>query len=340
MATKTPFNAPDRTTCPYSPSDSKAMAVIKFLTYSRSRSLPENQFKDQVSALIEKEKRAAKSPAHCKHPIHHAEIVKKNWIEQGIWNPNWKKYEPGPEWLHEAPPRLTTVELATASLAERAEVSERLADFKDKSRPWHQFLYQVRQTQQRNSEEFFEQQTRPGVPLPKDTFSVAYEEVKQIWQERHIWQKEWTVLPGITWMHEYSLETVLRDALGDDCVDNCPDVQNAIKADKQRENDAIKAGIAEFMKRDRTHPNPTWAAVEKATGEERSNKKRKTSKAFDKESKKTTTPAAPAQKPPEVEQLKSKQVKKVCKELGVSVRRSPRLLELERREGAKNYRIG
>lgn len=197
--------------------------------------------------------------------------------------------------------------------------------------------------------------------MPKDTFSAAYEEVKLIWQERHIWRKEWTVLPGIAWMHEDSLETVLRDALGDDCVDNYPEAQNAIKEDKQRENDAIRAGIAEAMERDRTHPNPTWAAVKKAAEEERSNPKPKAAKAakasnvLDKESEKTITLAAQAQKPSEVVKLKPiekpkpvekqkpkpkpKQAERIRKEPEVQLRRSPRILELEQREGVKNYRF-
>ena len=140
-------------------------------------------------------------------------------------------------------------------------------------------------------------------------------------------------------MHEDSLETVLRDALGDDCVDNSPEVQNAIKEDLQREQDAIQAGIAEKMKQDRVNPNPNWAAVVRAIQEERSNKKQTASMVSSKEKEKTTTPAVRAQTPTEIEKPKPEQVKKVRKEPEVPMRRSPRILELERREGVKNYRV-
>ncbi|KAG5917915.1 hypothetical protein E4U42_007069 [Claviceps africana] len=154
-----------------------------------------------------------------------ADIVRKRWVEQGIWNESWTSDACG-RWKHEEPlkpppQRRASGEMApgrqdmsrpapqeTGTEAEQVSTqpSEEEIRSREASRPFHQFIYQVNKERERLTD----QQSVKDVAA--DINTTAYENVKQLWKKRQIWSPAWTVLPGMTWRHEHPRE---EDTLGD-----------------------------------------------------------------------------------------------------------------------------
>ena len=158
---------------------------------------------------------------------HADEVVRKRWMEQGIWNPKWK--EPyrlyiGGGWMHNEPLELES-ESETDSEAERsrytfspyhpkrrrknAEKLQQIAERKllrerdrEASRPYYQFVHQV--SKQRDWM-YGQDSSIDDI----DANTQAYEEVKRTWIKRGIWIKKWGILPGMWWKHERPLEELL-----------------------------------------------------------------------------------------------------------------------------------
>ncbi|KAG5790577.1 hypothetical protein H9Q69_010361 [Fusarium xylarioides] len=208
-------------------------------------SLPYHQFEGQVSEecrCIYKEGSRNHSPPRGRwlpgpeigKPA--AENVKKRWIEQGIWKDEWNdNNEPDGRWKHEEPlefesesetdseaepepvfilglrkpeakPRRPKGDVEMRRIAERRPVRERE---REASRPYYQFFYQVLKTRERIQDE----SRVEGVPTEDsvDINTKAYENVKNTWIKRGIWNRKWGVLPGMSWKHEHPLEELIAD---------------------------------------------------------------------------------------------------------------------------------
>lgn len=89
---------------------------------------------------------------------------------------------------------------ASKGISSRPGQREKLERDREASRPFHQFLWQL--ARQRD--------LMTGKPTIRTAASVAsidintmaYEAVKGLWDRMGIWDTEWGVMPGMSWMHE------------------------------------------------------------------------------------------------------------------------------------------
>ncbi|KAI4124705.1 MAG: hypothetical protein LQ347_005630 [Umbilicaria vellea] len=165
------------------------------------------------------------------------EQVRKNWVNQGIWNDNWDDMAFG-QWKHEEPlelesesetdseadfpppafffskpgkqaqlkPRRPKSDKEMNRIAERRVLRERE---REASRPYHQFVFQVSKERAR-SENASKSADHSSVA---DINTRAYEHIKNTWIKRGIWDRKWGILPGMSWKHEEPLEQTLDDSL-------------------------------------------------------------------------------------------------------------------------------
>jgi hypothetical protein len=179
------------------------------------------------------------------------ESVKKRWVEQGIWNNKWNQFASG-RWKHEElevesesetdpevepssplfsfspkqpqpKPRRPKSDDEKRRIAERRVVQDRE---REASRPYHQFVYQISTERERIQEE---SRSREGADTT-DINTRAYENVKNTWAKRGIWNKRWGVLPGMSWKHEQPFEEMVREEMGDDPVPVNPFVNGSHEA--------------------------------------------------------------------------------------------------------------
>jgi len=164
------------------------------------------------------------------------ENVKKRWVEQGIWNDKWTATASGAVWKHEQPlepepeleaeteaetnnqpslfsfsqpkPRRPKSDEENRQIAEQRATRERE---REASRPVHQFVYQVSKERERIQDELGSGEA-PAPTAPADINTRAYENVKNIWIKRKIWNSKWGILPGMSWKHEDPLEEELADS--------------------------------------------------------------------------------------------------------------------------------
>ena len=160
-----------------------------------------------------------------------SETVRKRWVEQGIWNDKWNQFAYG-RWKHEEPlepesesetdseagppplfsfspkpqpkPRRAKSDDEKRRIAERRVIRERE---REASRPYHQFLYQISKERERIQEE---SENKEGDDAT-DINTRAYENVKNTWTKRGIWNGRWGMLPGMSWKHEEPLEEEAAD---------------------------------------------------------------------------------------------------------------------------------
>jgi len=79
---------------------------------------------------------------------------------------------------------------------------------REASRPFHQFFYQVLKESERIKDELG---SGEAVAAPIDVNTRAYENIKNTWIKRKIWNSKWGILPGMSWRHEDPLEEELAD---------------------------------------------------------------------------------------------------------------------------------
>ncbi|KAF7857999.1 hypothetical protein EAF04_009355 [Stromatinia cepivora] len=153
------------------------------------------------------------------------EIVTKCWVEQGIWSSKWNKFAFG-RWKHEEPlesesqteseaepskpplfpnpqqkPKLPKIHRTKQQIAEQRVIQKRQ---REASRPYYQFVYQI--SKMREKIQQTENKEGTNVTDITDINTRAYENVKNTWTSRGIWNKRWGVLPGMSWKHEEPLE--------------------------------------------------------------------------------------------------------------------------------------
>ena len=163
------------------------------------------------------------------------EKIKKGWVDQGIWNNTWSEMVDG-LWKHEEPlelesesetdseaepltppfyfgmspdqrqprPRRPKSDEEKRKIADRRAVRER---DREASRPYHQFIFQISKERKR-----IEHESRSADGSSNtDINTRAYENVKNTWWKRGIWNRKWGVLPGMSWKHEEPLQEVTDD---------------------------------------------------------------------------------------------------------------------------------
>ncbi|KAF2180928.1 hypothetical protein K469DRAFT_714121 [Zopfia rhizophila CBS 207.26] len=170
------------------------------------------------------------------------ETIKKRWVQQGIWKDKWDEMAAGRymnvgKWKHEEPlelesesetdteaesppptfsifgvpqkqpqpkPRRPKSNDEKQRVAERRAVRERE---REASRPYHQFVYQISKERERIQDESANGEGTDAA----DIDSRAYENVKNTWTKRGIWNGKWGILPGMSWKHEWPLEEEAAD---------------------------------------------------------------------------------------------------------------------------------
>ncbi|MCJ1479185.1 hypothetical protein MMC13_007869 [Lambiella insularis] len=198
------------------------------LGWEAEASLPYRQFSAQVN---EEAKRIFEADLNGTHRIPvgsdertiAGENVKKFWVEQGIWNNKWSQFACG-RWKHEESLELES-ELETDSKAgpsplfsnfpkqpqpkprrpksddEKRRIAERRAvrdREREASRPYYQFVYQISKEREKIQEESANWEGADAAHIN----TRAYENVKNTWTKRGIWNGRWGILPGMSWKHE------------------------------------------------------------------------------------------------------------------------------------------
>ena len=232
------------TTCspsPISPGEEGREERRRQLAEECGASRPQDQFEYQIREEEERIFRADLCGTH-RVPIGSdpytiaCGIVKKRWVEQGIWNSNWDQFAFG-RWKHEEPlepESESEAETETHSEAapplifsapkpqpksrrvksddeKRRTAEARVIQEREReaSRPYHQFLYQISRERERIQKESADTEG----PDAADINTVAYENVKNAWTKQKTWISKWGVLPGMSWKHEGSFEEQAAESL-------------------------------------------------------------------------------------------------------------------------------
>ncbi|KAI0483462.1 hypothetical protein F4859DRAFT_399822 [Xylaria cf. heliscus] len=225
------------------------------LSIEHKASAPSSQFEAEVqeeyNRIMEEEEddeRERRVPLYMEYSTYARKCVKERWVEQGIWNKKWKR---GGKliwrWKHEEPlerePELQTApETANEShlypshplmviyeeddgdeednKEEDDEATQLIKKGlalrrreREASRPFYQFNYQVSKERERIQQKLrFHGDT---IVDPADINSTAYSSVRKTWMDRGIWDKTWGVLPGMSWIHERSMEEWIEEEMKD-----------------------------------------------------------------------------------------------------------------------------
>jgi hypothetical protein len=158
--------------------------------------------------------------------------IKNRWVEQGIWNNKWDCRHMSRTWKHEEPlevesesetdteaepqfssslfekkplpkPKRPKSDEERRGIAERRAIRERE---REASRPFHQFVYQVSKERERIQSETGSGEIIATGTAVADINTRAYENVKNTWVRRGIWNGKWGILPGMFWKHEEPLD--------------------------------------------------------------------------------------------------------------------------------------
>jgi hypothetical protein len=192
----------------------------KKLSDKRSASLPLHQFRAQMEAERKRILCADPRTRQQEYQVFDhtfeteaVQVVKKRWVEQGIWKDMWdqviagrygivgkwkheenlefeSKYVGGPGGLFSMCERQLKSKDELIRIAERQVVRGRQ---REASRPYHQFVYQTSKERQRIEKGLT---SGEGVEAA-DIDSMAHENVKRTWIERGIWDSKWSKLPGM-----------------------------------------------------------------------------------------------------------------------------------------------
>ena len=240
--TSNPSGTTTRSPSPAPPSEEQRQVQREI---ERQASLPSDQFSAQTSEEQERIFEAdlngtRRLPVGAStYKIAH-ENVKNRWVKQGIWNNKWNEMAAG-RWKHEEPLELES-DLETDLGAEspprpfsfgmflkqpetqrkprrpksddekRRNAEQRVIREREReaSRPNHQFVYQISEERERIQDE---SKSGDGTDTA-DINTGAYENVKNTWTKRGIWNGRWGILPGMSWKHEKPLEQETADGPG------------------------------------------------------------------------------------------------------------------------------
>lgn len=164
---------------------------------------------------------------------HAFNIVRSRWERQGIWRKRWKDEFGIDRWRHEEPLDLSSMSVSESDgqpdagygpsvllrptdtkpkqpriltdeeFAKRMSYHNRLRRDREASRPFHQFLWQLSKERECIHEGgMFDTIADSNDSAPLDINTQAYNNVKSTWVNRGIWDKEWGIIPGMSWKHE------------------------------------------------------------------------------------------------------------------------------------------
>lgn len=227
--TSNPSGTTTRSGSPNPPSEARLIQI----GLERCASKPEEQFSHQVD---EEAKRIFKADRDGTYliPIGSdpytvaTQNVKKLWVDQGIWNDKWNQFAFG-RWKHEeplegesdsdidaagtSPPFLSfrqKPQLKSKSRRPKRENKERCIvreHERDASRPYQQFIFQISKERERLQRE----SPNKDADIAPDINTRAYENIKNTWTKRGIWNTQWGILPGMNWKHEEPFQEEIAD---------------------------------------------------------------------------------------------------------------------------------
>ncbi|KAH9906052.1 hypothetical protein F4778DRAFT_728625 [Xylariomycetidae sp. FL2044] len=158
-------------------------------------------------------------------------IVLAEWQNQGIWDSNWEIDANGIAddmgWKHEARKpsgKGFTSDSTSNSSGFHPSPTESLfpqekGEFQSEaSRPINMFLFQLAQERQRLSQQISSQDEDWFAVTGHNINSTAYSRVKERWIRWHIWDADWSTLPGMVWRHELGLSEWLEKIVGSTAV--------------------------------------------------------------------------------------------------------------------------
>ncbi|KAK6821256.1 hypothetical protein PG987_015656 [Apiospora arundinis] len=164
------------------------------------------------------------------------EVVTKRWIEQGIWNDKWQPGLPDGRWKHQEPLDMESesdseddeeiqtrppfsVPAKPKAPKKEEEKLQRLAERqmrregeREASRPFNRFVQQV--SEERGRIRSNTRSAAPDVLDPANINTTAYDNVRERWVKRGIWNQKWGTIPGMNWKHEQDLHRWLLEELG------------------------------------------------------------------------------------------------------------------------------
>jgi hypothetical protein len=188
------------------------------LTQSRQNSLPRQQFEHQVKeemAQLSRTKDGLAERGSLEFKARKA--IQRCWEDQGMWKTDWTDGPVGP-WKHEEPLErylgwerdqdsdsfLQPTSSGSRGRRKIANQRRRYAEQRairererEASRPIYQFLYQLKEERER----IIKSKAAGNITSP-DINTEASENVTKVWVRRGIWNINWRLLPGMTWMHE------------------------------------------------------------------------------------------------------------------------------------------
>ncbi|KAL8986086.1 MAG: hypothetical protein Q9177_004257 [Variospora cf. flavescens] len=222
-------NSPGAEVGPHVSGVSQKDILAERRTLSRPRpQFDAQQFAERKRLMEDDMKGNLHMPIDMSYDHHSYEIVKRRWQEQGIWCDGWDcktgYYNFGQKWMHEEPlpPDSGSDAIAEAEDEHACDLfgvhrppkrrgseltpgqQETKERNREKSRPIHQFLWQLARERDRISGEPTVREVAASADL--DINTKAYENVKKWWLACHIWDTKWGILPGMTWKHERPLE--------------------------------------------------------------------------------------------------------------------------------------
>ncbi|KAI9857139.1 MAG: hypothetical protein M1813_008630 [Trichoglossum hirsutum] len=152
------------------------------------------------------------------------EMIKKRWAEQGIWKNKWdemaaRRYVDVGRWKHEEPLELES-ESETDTEAESPppafsnfgvpQVRPQPKSRGPKSNDEKQRVAERRAISKERERIRDESANGEGADAA-DINTRAYENVKNTWTKREIWNGRWGILPGMSWKREVPLEEEATD---------------------------------------------------------------------------------------------------------------------------------
>ncbi|KAI4253771.1 MAG: hypothetical protein L6R42_007458 [Xanthoria sp. 1 TBL-2021] len=138
-------------------------------------------------------------------------VVKKRWREQGIWNDRWDKLRDWCAWCwkhEEADPESESEYKKESTTPAEPERQAKLDRDREALPPIHQFLCQL--ARQRDLISGKPTIQKAAVSASLDINTKAYEAVKSSWIRQDIWDTEWGIMPGMTWMYERPPDQTVR----------------------------------------------------------------------------------------------------------------------------------
>lgn len=185
------------------------------LRIERNASTPYHQFgtqcREEEERILEAHRNRIRSlPVGANFVTLAEENVRKQWIEQGIWNNKWSPTAANAVWKHQKPLDLEDIsyEPQPKPIPQKSDEEKRRVSLereREASRPFYQFIFQVSKERERiqdESESGEVTSATAAAAASPDINTRACENIQNTWVKRKIWNIKWGILPGMSWKHE------------------------------------------------------------------------------------------------------------------------------------------